>query len=105
MKFRYINKERILILALAITLLTVTVFSQDTYFMPGVQSGYAFTMDRVGDNYFAKNRYGQTEYSGSNFTQVFLDSANSLQKGVGDQGGGLFKLTQGTFVIDSPQPQ
>jgi len=62
---------------LAIILLTVTVFSQDTYFMPGALTEYDFILYPEGSTFFAKNSYGLIEYSGTDIDLIVKDILNS----------------------------
>jgi len=75
MNFRYINKERILVLILGITLLTVNAFSE-SYVMPGVVLPYDYTFYISDSTYYAKNCYGLVEYSGSDPDTVITNAFN-----------------------------
>jgi len=95
MKFRYINKERILVLALALSLITVTVVSQPSVFMPGLVLPNSYTLYIEGGNYYAKNQYGQIDYSGSNGSDV-LQSVSDLC----DNGDSIF-FKNGAYNLDT----
>jgi len=81
MKFRYINKERILVLILAIGLITVSVLSQPSTYMPGIVQPYSYIIYHEGTNFYAKNHYGQVDYSGNNALTVMQNAVDDLTEG------------------------
>jgi len=61
---------------------------------PGVYPGASdYIIWREGSNYFAKNKYGEIEYSGTNASQVINSAASN---------GGKIFLCKGTFLLDAP---
>ena len=61
---------------------------------PGVYPGAPdYTIWKEGSNYFAKNKYGEIEFSGTNASQVINNAASN---------GGKIFLCEGTYLLDAP---
>ena len=64
---------------------------------PGVYPGAPdYTIWREGSNYFAKNKYGEIEFSGTNASQVIQSAINALTN------GGKIFIHQGVYEINTP---